>query len=184
FRYFSKTISAALVVAILEEIIFRGGLFGALRKAYSWKIALVSSSVVYALVHFLSKAPAPPSIHWLSGFVTLGHMLRGFGDWQMLIPGFFNLTLAGIILAMAYQFSGTLYFSIGLHGGWIFWLKSYGFFTSKNMDQESWFWGTQKLIDGWAAFIVLVLTLLILIWCQRKLFPEDLLQRQSFSEQK
>ena len=56
-------------------------------------------------------------------------MLAGFADFHALVPGFFSLTLAGILLGLAYQRTGNLYFSIGLHAGWIFWLKTYGAFT-------------------------------------------------------
>jgi len=88
--------------------------------------------------------------------------LRGFGDWDVVIPGFFNLTLAGIMLGLAYQRSGNLYFSIGLHTGWIFWLKSYGLLTTPLATAHQTFWGTQKLIDGWLAMAVLACALVAL----------------------
>ncbi len=87
-------------------------------------------------------------------------MLRGLGNWQQLIPGFLNLTLAGALLALAYQRTGNLYFSIGLHAGWIFWLKSYGIFTREVPGANAGFWGGAKLIDGWMALLVLSSTLL------------------------
>ena len=66
---------------------------------------------------------------WNSGLILLPRMLGGFADFHALVPGFFNLTLAGVLLGLAYQRTGNLYFSIGLHAGWIFWLKTYGAFT-------------------------------------------------------
>src|SRR6185503_6260251 len=39
----------AAVVGILEELLFRGALFGALRREHGWKAALIGSSVVYAI---------------------------------------------------------------------------------------------------------------------------------------
>jgi membrane protease YdiL (CAAX protease family) len=86
-------------------------------------------------------------------------MLRGLGDWGRVIPGFFNLTLAGILLGLGYQRSGNLYFSFGLHAGWIFWLKSYGLLTAPVTAAHLAFWGTQKLIDGWLALAVLACAL-------------------------
>jgi hypothetical protein len=77
----------------------------------------------------------------------------------LLVPGFFNLALAGALLGLAYQRTGNLYFSIGLHAGWIFWLKSYGAFTAAAPGASEWFWGTSKMIDGWLAFFVLALML-------------------------
>jgi hypothetical protein len=154
-------IGTAAVVAVLEEILFRGGLFGGLRRMLYWPIALAISSAVYALVHFLQRGEITGAIAWDSGLILLPQMLRGFADFHALIPGFFNLTLAGILLGLAYQRSGNLYFSIGLHAGWIFWLKIYGALTFGPMHDPSWFWGGDKLIDGWLAFFVLAATLFI-----------------------
>ncbi len=155
-----KAGGAAIVVAALEELLFRGVLFGALRKTHGWILALIVSSAFYALVHFFSRKPLEPeTVNWLSGFSTLGQMLNGFADFAQLVPGFFTLFLVGAILALAFQRTGSLYFSIGLHAGWIFWLKSYGFLTKAPVKGESWFWGTSKLINGWLAFLILIVLL-------------------------
>ncbi len=148
--------ATAVGVAVLEELLFRGAIFGALRQACDWRVALVSSSMVYAIVHFFEKAEITGPIHWYSGLELLPKMLAGFGDLQMVIPGFFNLTLAGIMLGLAYQRTRNLYFSIGLHAGWIFWLKFYGLATNPMPGAPEWIWGTQKLIDGWLALAVLI----------------------------
>ncbi len=153
----------AIVVAVLEELLFRGAIFGAFRKIWDWRAALLLSSMIYAIVHFMQNADLPGPVTWTSGLQLLPIMLRGFGDLHALIPGFFNLTLAGILLALAYQRTGNLYFSIGLHAGWIFWLKSYGLLTSPGSDANQWLWGTQKLIDGWLALIILGLALPVLL---------------------
>ena len=88
-------------------------------------------------------------------------MLGGFLDFYALVPGFFSLTLVGVLLGLAYQRTGNLYFSIGLHAGWIFWLKIFGAFTADVPHTAAWFWGTGKMIDGWLAFFVLALTLAV-----------------------
>ena len=46
----------AALVAGLEEILFRGGVFGGLRRILPWPTALGISSAIYALVHFLERA--------------------------------------------------------------------------------------------------------------------------------
>jgi uncharacterized protein len=145
----------AAVVAVLEEILFRGAIFGALRKTCRWPIALAISSAVYALVHFFSKPQSPAEIHWNSGLALLATMLRGFIDFRQVVPGFFNLTLAGMLLGLAFQRTGNLYFSIGLHAGWIFPLKVYGSLTRATADANVWLWGTGKMFDGWLALVVL-----------------------------
>jgi membrane protease YdiL (CAAX protease family) len=162
-------ILTAIVVAVLEELLFRGALFGSLRKVFHWVLALAVSSMIYAIVHFLNPhVPEPAAITWLSGLELLPHMLQNFANGREVIPGFFNLTFVGAILALAYQRTGNLYCSIGLHSGWIFWLKTYGSLTSENPDSHTSWWGTSKLIDGWAALPVLALTLLtFLAWQSR-----------------
>ncbi|MBI3191079.1 MAG: CPBP family intramembrane metalloprotease [Pedosphaera parvula] len=146
---------AAVVVSVIEELLFRGAIFGGLRRAYRWPTALLVSSAVYALVHFFDRPGSPQAVVWWSGFATLAIMLQGFIELERLVPGFFNLTLAGVLLGLAYQRTGTLYFSIGLHAGWIFWLKSYGFLTGEIAGANTWLWGTGRLIDGWLALFVL-----------------------------
>jgi hypothetical protein len=151
----------AVVVGTLEEILFRGGVFGGLRRVFYWPLALVLSSLIYALVHFLHRADFTGAVAWYSGLVLLPRLLSGFVDFYALVPGFFSLTLAGVLLGLAYQRTGNLYFSIGLHAGWIFWLKLFGTFTADVPHTANWFWGTGKLTDGWLAFIVLVLMLAV-----------------------
>jgi hypothetical protein len=157
----ATAIAAAASVATLEEILFRGGIFGGLRRIFHWPLALLASSMIYALLHFFQRVEWTGAVTWSSGLIMLPWMLGGFGDFYALVPGFFNLTLAGLLLGLAYQRTGNLYFSIGLHAGWIFWLKTYGAFTAAAPRAAAWFWGTGKMVDGWLALWVLLLTLAI-----------------------
>jgi CAAX protease family protein len=156
-----KAVGTAVVVAVMEEILFRGGIFGGLRKFFYWPLALVISSMIYALVHFLRRAEFSGAVTWHSGLTLLPRMLDGFLDIHALVPDFFNLTLVGVLLGLAYQRTGNLYFSIGLHAGWIFWLKTYGAFTAAAPRAATWFWGTSKMIDGWLALIILAVVLVL-----------------------
>jgi len=172
-----RTLSAglsAVVVAVLEELLFRGALFGALRKAHHWASAWLVSSGVYALVHFFQKPAPPENITWISGFAMLPRMLHGFVELETLVPGFFTLTLAGLILAMGYHRTGSLYFPIGLHAGWVYCLKLYGFLTAAQSGADAGFWGTEKLIDGWLALIVLAPVLIaVSAWPRQKRSAAD-----------
>ena len=161
-KHLGRSTSAAIFVSILEEVLFRGALFGALRKVYQWTIALFVSSLLFAGAHFLQKADTIEMVIWNSGLLMLPQMAKGFLNINLIIPAFINLTMAGIILGLAYQFTGSLYFSIGLHAGWIFWQKSYGFLTRGRIDSSLWLWGSDKLIDGWLALLVLILTMVAL----------------------
>ena len=154
----------ATVVAGIEELLFRGVIFGTLRRVFNWRGALLLSSMIYALVHFLQKPHLVGPVTWLSGLELLPQMLRGFGQWPVLIPGFFNLTLVGMLLGLAYQRTGNLYFSLGLHGGWVFWLRFHGYLTRPTAGAAVTWFGSDKLIDGWLAMLVLGLTGVLLVW--------------------
>lgn len=155
-KHLASATTAAVLVAIIEEILFRGSLFGAMRKAWRLETALVVSSVIYALAHFVQKTADPTFVKWSTGLVILPEMFRQLGDLQTLLPKALVLFVAGMILAMAYQRTGSLFLSIGLHAGWIFWLKSYRFVSTPVVGNANWFWGTDELINGWLALLVLI----------------------------
>ena len=161
FKTILSAAGTAAVVAIAEEILFRGGVFGGFRRMFYWPLALGVSSLIYALVHFLQRAEPTGAVDWNSGLVVLPRMLAGFADVHAFVPGFFSLTLAGVLLGLAYQRTGNLYFSIGLHAGWIFCLKIFQTFTVAIPQTAVWFWGTGKVLDGWLGFLVLLATLAI-----------------------
>jgi membrane protease YdiL (CAAX protease family) len=155
----------AVIVAFLEEVLFRGAIFGALRRAWNDRAALWSSSAIYAILHFFARPENPSVLTWNSGFIVLGRMLGGFTELPTVIPGFFSLTLLGVIFALAFQRTGALYLSMGIHAALIFWIKLFGFGANPVATANLWFWGTGKLIDGWFCFVLLVFTAL---WLARR----------------
>ncbi len=158
--YLLGATAAAIIVACLEELVFRGALYGLLRGALGRFWALILASAIYAAAHFVQKAEMPGPVRWQSGLLMLPAMFRNLGDRALLIPAFLTLTVAGAILVLMYERTGTLYTSIGLHGGWIFWLKSYRFTTRQTSPKGQAFWGGDNLVDGWLALTILSLVLL------------------------
>ncbi|HUS34503.1 MAG TPA: CPBP family intramembrane glutamic endopeptidase [Verrucomicrobiae bacterium] len=155
----------ALVVALLEEVLFRGAILTALSKVWGASTALWASSALYAIVHFFSRAPDPTEVQWDSGFFILGGMLQGFLDFEQVIPGFFSLTLLGVILGLAYQKTGALFMSMGIHGGIVFGAKLFSAAANSAPGANVWLWGTEKLIDGWFSFfLMLAVTLAFTRW--------------------
>ncbi|HEX6745842.1 MAG TPA: CPBP family intramembrane glutamic endopeptidase [Longimicrobium sp.] len=165
---FAGALATALVVAVMEELLFRGAIFGGLRRAMPWGAALVASSLIYAVVHFMARPANPPVIDWLSGLRVLPSMLAGMAQPGGLVPALLNLTLAGVVLGLAYHFTGDILTSIGIHAGWIFWLKFYGFLTKGVPGVDPVFWGTRKLVDGWLAFVALAVVLSIVVAASRR----------------
>lgn len=153
----------ALTVAVLEELLFRGAIFGSLRKTFHWVFALVLSSMIYGISHFFADAAWAGQVTWMSGVQILPAMLGGFFAGHGLVPTFLNLTLAGVLLGLAYQRTGNLWFSIGLHAGWIFWVKFNMTFTDGVPGHFKHFFGTNRLVNGWLAFLVLLATLIIFL---------------------
>jgi len=156
---FLGVLATALIVAVIEELLFRGAIFGGLRRAMRWPWALALSSAVYAIVHFMGRPDNPARVEWLSGLRVLPTMLAGMAELHTLVPAFLSLMLAGVILGLAYQWTGDLSASIGIHAGWIFWLKFYGFAAAAAEGADPWFWGTRRLVDGWLAFLALAVVL-------------------------
>ncbi len=114
---------AASIVPILEELLFRGFILGVLLRSFSRLGALLLTSGLFSIVHFL-KAPEATTpndaVRWYSGFDSIAHSFDQFGDPMLLAAGFLTLFAIGCILADARLRTASLWLPIGLHAGWIF----------------------------------------------------------------
>lgn len=111
-------LSAALV-AVLEEVLFRGALFGMVRRVHGWWLAMGFSTVIYAVSHFLARLHWEGPVGWAAGFGVLGRSLRALVEVRGFLPEFVVLVAAGWVLALARERSGWLWLPIGLHAGWV-----------------------------------------------------------------
>ena len=114
----------AVVVAVLEEFLFRGGMLGLLLRSMSAKPAVLVVSGLFAIVHFL-EAPeafsiARDEVVWSSGFVLLGQMLGHLTDVKVVVAELLLLFLVGVVLASVRLRSRSLWLPMGLHAGWVF----------------------------------------------------------------
>jgi hypothetical protein len=73
-----------------------------------------------------------------------------------MIPAFLNLVLIGMLLALVFERTASLLFSIGLHAGFVFWVKSLGFITDQATSESTTLWGSDKVTDGWMTTLVLL----------------------------
>jgi membrane protease YdiL (CAAX protease family) len=80
---------------------------------------------------------------------------------ELLIPGLFSLTLIGMALALAYHRTGNLYFSLGLHGGLVFCLKTFNALTLPGPKATSIFGISKNAYDGWPGFAMAALAFLL-----------------------
>ena len=114
-------LATASAVAILEEFLFRGVLLGLCLRSMRPVAAVLVSSAVFAVVHFMrvAKPASEEVVNWTSGFAQLPHVFSSAPQWPVLGWGIFSLLLAGILLAVVTLRTRSLFLPIGLHAGWI-----------------------------------------------------------------
>jgi membrane protease YdiL (CAAX protease family) len=132
---------AGVVVGVVEELFFRGGILGGLRRATGQWTALWVSSAVYSVVHFLQPKGAriaADAVQWWSGVEQLGLVLRYWWMQPGLVVGFGTLLLAGMVLAASVVRTQAVYFAIGMHAGWVMALKTCAAVTEAAVPRRWW----------------------------------------------
>jgi membrane protease YdiL (CAAX protease family) len=156
--------ATALVVSVIEEVLFRGALQGAVRKTSGEGFALVSVAFLYAAVHFL-KPPAhglvPGAIHWWSGLALLPDTFSQFREPGLLLGGFTTLLLLGLILGYARDRTRSLWMPIGLHAGWILGKLA---LVDVTRHSEAWPWLGPDVSIGLAPLLTLLFAWGIVWW--------------------
>ncbi len=172
-----KYLVTGIVVALIEETFFRGGIQGALQRGMPFVPALVVASAVYSALHFLKPSGvviAADEVRWYSGFDCLSQVVSRSLVAPGVAVGFVTLFLAGWILGWAFAKTRSLYLSMGLHAGWVFTLKSYAFFTNTNVSDVGRWLGAGALTENIATWPVLVGTFFLVAWlCRGKLAPSQ-----------
>lgn len=132
FRTVLGFLPAAGLVALLEELIFRGYVLQQL-LAYSQPIAVWGSSTAFALVHYR------PNLTWLqNGFEVVG------------------LTIVGWLLARSTLRTRQLYLAIGLHTGFAYWARTSKLFIETSPQPLTWLVGSTRLFNGAAAWVAII----------------------------
>jgi uncharacterized protein len=161
-KFVSKALLPALGASVVEEWLFRGVLLGLWLRFAKPSAACIGSALMFAFLHFL-KPPvgtviAVPS-HPLAGFELLGGVLHNYVDPRFFIADFATLIAVGVILAWARLRTGALWFSIGLHAGWILAFKSCGLLYRKVPDHPLSPWGVgENLRSGLLPLLTLIVT--------------------------
>jgi membrane protease YdiL (CAAX protease family) len=155
---FGKMLLASIAVPFIEEVFFRGIVLGVLLRTGRRYFAIVGTSLIFAVVHFL-KAPERTSevVTWTSGFNSIAHAFDGIGEPVMVGLALATLFLIGLILADARVVTHSLWLAIGLHAGWIF---SSGAFTKLARQQVLMFpWMGKNMLVG-----IIPLGLAVVTW--------------------
>jgi len=123
FKALTKVLPGALVVALIEEVLFRGLLLGIFLRTMRAAPAIALLSFLFAFVHFLeppalARVPDPESAN--AGFLLLGQIFGRFADPLSLVSRFSILAAVGVVLAYARFRTASLWLPVGLHLGWVF----------------------------------------------------------------
>ncbi len=126
-----KALLSGMLVGLIEEIIFRGALFGGLSKKANATIALFVTSLVYAATHFLKyrAVPADVEIGWFTGVEIFPAALFRFSN-PVTIDSFITLFILGALFALIRIRSGSILSCIGLHAGIVATLKYFNYLTN------------------------------------------------------
>lgn len=133
-----QIVVGALLIGVLEEILFRGYILTAIRKSLGPVAAVLLSSALFAVVHFIKPAEPDAVEHWYSGFLMAGHLFAKAGDtfW----PEVCTLFCMGTVLATLSIWTRSVYLAIGLHAGWV-WIMMLFRLLSENQGALVWLYG-------------------------------------------
>lgn len=155
-----KYFLSAIAIAFIEEAFFRAFLLGGMRNDFGDRIALIASAAIYAIAH-LVRSPARfyvTGYEPAAGLVTLTHSVDQFTNPAVAIPTLIGLFLLGIVLGEAYILTGSVYFSIGLHSGFVLGAKMWPKIILNRAAIPWWIagGGAIPLIGGAAAWVIAI----------------------------
>jgi len=170
---------AAATVGFLEEILFRGVIFKGLFEELGRARAYLIAALFYSAIHFVKPGDAAalgPLDAWI-GIRYLAGSFHPFTDLTTLFPGLLGLFLIGAVLCYAFERTGTLYLSIGLHAGWIFSLKTLRVFGDFRRGDLGWMFGSTdpKIVSGvitWLGILLVAVAVSRLTRRRARLFPD------------
>jgi len=166
-----KALLTAVTVGFLEEIFFRGMIFKGLLEDTKPPIAFVAASVFYSAIHFVKPAEKIylEGLHPWAGIHNLGQSFHQFFDPATIFPGFMGFFLIGIVVSYAFYRTRSLYLSMGLHGGWVFGIKSVKIFGHYSKKELGWLFGgsSPRFVTGVATWIGVLAVAAVVYWMTR-----------------
>ena len=171
--FFIKALTSGLLIGLVEEFFFRGFLFLTLKELWNTKASLIVTNLIYAMVHFFPRTKLPPGVepNVTESFRLLIASVTPTPEKMILAaPSVLGLFLFGLILSFTYLRTGSLYSSMGVHGGAVFALKLNRRFIPEVSDKMNFLSGSKNLYDGVVGLIVLSLgVLLTKNWADRRI---------------
>jgi len=148
-----QALLGGLITSLLEETFLRGALYSAIRRRSGARSAILWSSCLFALLHFVKPHRLPDGVafDWLGTWQMFGQVFTNAFQWQHL-DSMAALFLAGIFLALVRERSGHIGWCMGLHAGWVFVIQITRHLTTDNpASPNAWLVGSYDGIIGWLA---------------------------------
>ncbi len=168
----SKAIIVGLLIALVEESIFRGALFTGLYKQTGAVIATFFSSLIYATVHFIRyrDLPADVDIGWFTGITMMPEAFRRFYHWSI-EDYFLTLFIFGILLALLRLKHKSIAACIGVHAGIVMLIKISDYVTNRTHSSNYDYLVSQyNSTFGWISFaVILLFTIFYFVKIQKKM---------------
>ena len=160
-----RFLAAAVLVACIEELWFRGALHSAIERLGGVRAAVFAVAALYSAVHFIGadKSPAAAELGIGSGFVVLGDAFHHFTRPETLDAAA-ALLAAGLFLGVVRHRRGGVAACIGLHAGWVLLIKVGREVTVPEPDARwAWLVSGYDGVIGWGAGALFSL-LALLCW--------------------
>ncbi len=154
----------SLFVGFLEEFFFRGFIFGQLKANFSTFVGLLGTNLVYASLHFFKGGGyvVPDHPNFIDSFKVMVHLADPFFHAARLWPSFLGLLFFGTILSFGFLRTGSLFLSIGIHAGCVFFLKVDNWFVVSVPTASTLLFGDKNLYSGLFGWFFLGLLYLFL----------------------
>ncbi len=161
---------ASVVIGTTEELFFRGFLFTEIRAKLPSAVSLLAANLIYAALHFFRGGGhvVPPNPDFMDSLKVIAHLADSFltpSEWW---PTFLGLFLFGLVLSYAFLKTGSLFLSIGLHAGSVFFLKIDNWFIASVPRASPLVFGDKNLHSGLLGWIFIGFLFLWLYWTKNK----------------
>ena len=158
-----ETILIAGVVGCIEEVLFRGFILQSFLQDMRPLSAVCVSSLFYSLLHFFkAKVLVTQGLYPFVGFTVCYQSFKNIVvHLPAILPSAIGLFLIGVVLSYAYLRTRSLYFSIGLHAGWVFLIKTNDSYLRYSGTNYPWLYGDKDVITGLLGWFMLIVTLFL-----------------------
>jgi len=161
-----SSLIAGLLIAFLEETLFRGAMLGTIKKQSSAFLAVVATSLFYAAVHFIQPEIEfnAETLNWTSGFVLLEDAFSNLLNYSDIYDSLFALFLAGVLLCVVRIRTHRIAYCIGIHAGWVLTIKVFKRVTDTNIQSDyAYLTGSYDKVIGFLAAVIIAVFIILLL---------------------